>query len=115
MLRLGVVLLVAVAALAGSASADTPVLTATVGPAFNISLTDATGAKVSHLDPGTYVINVSDKSDEHNFDLTGPGVSKSTGVTDVVDAVWTVTFTNGTYRYLCDVHSTIMKGSFTVG
>ena len=27
---------------------------------------------------------------------------------------WTVTLTDGTYTYVCDVHST-MKGSFTVG
>jgi plastocyanin len=115
MLRLGVVVLVVVAALAGSASAADPVLTATVGPAFNISLNDASGAKVTHLDPGTYTINVDDESDMHNFDLTGPGVDKSTGVTDVGKQTWTVTFTNGTYKYVCDVHVTIMKGSFTVG
>ena len=51
----------------------------------------------------------------HNFDLTGPGVSKSTEVTEVGEQDWTVTFTDGTYRYVCDVHATSMKGSFTVG
>src|SRR4051812_22091456 len=115
MLRLGVSLLVLFAVLAGPAAADDPVLDATVGPAFNISLNDSTGAKVTHLDPGSYTIRVDDESDMHNFALSGPGVSKSTGVTDVGKDTWTVTFTNGTYKYVCDVHSTIMKGSFTVG
>jgi plastocyanin len=70
---------------------------------------------VTHLDPGTYAIHVVDQSDMHNFDLTGPGVSKSTEVTEVGEQDWTVTFTDGTYRYVCDVHATTMKGSFTVG
>ena len=82
---------------------------------FNISLTDSTGAKVTHLDPGSYTVQVSDLSDMHNFDLTGPGVSKSTGVTDIGSQTWDVTFTNGTYKFQCDIHPTTMKGSFTVG
>jgi plastocyanin len=121
MSRYGVVLLllavVVVAALGGPAAADNPVLLAKVGEAdsFNISLTDATGAKVTHLDPGDYTIEVSDLSDIHNFDLTGPGVNKSTGVTDIGSQTWSVTFTNGTYKFQCDIHPTTMKGSFTVG
>jgi plastocyanin len=121
MSRYGVVLLliavVVVAALGGPAAADNPVLTAKVGEndSFAISLTDSTGAKVTHLDPGDYTIQVNDLSDMHNFDLTGPGVSKSTGVTDIGTQTWNVTFTNGTYKYLCDIHPTTMKGSFTVG
>ena len=39
--------------------------------------------RVTHLDPGTYAIHVVDQSDMHNFDLTGPGVSKSTEVAEV--------------------------------
>lgn len=121
MLRLGVSLLVVAAAvvavLGGPAAADNPVLLAAVGEndSFKISLTDASGATVTHLDPGTYTIHVNDMSDMHNFDLTGPGVSKSTGVTDVGKQDWTVTFTNGTYKFVCDIHPTTMKGSFTVG
>jgi len=116
MVRLGVpALILAVAALAGPAAADTPTLQASVGPGFTISLKDASGALVKHLDPGEYTIRVDDQSDMHNFDLTGPGVSKSTGVTDVGTADWQVTFTNGTYAYVCDVHATTMHGSFTVG
>ena len=116
MRHIGVFLMVAVfAVLAGPAAADNPELQASVGPGFTISLKDASGAKVTHLDPGTYAIHVVDQSDMHNFDLTGPGVSKSTEVTEVGEQDWTVTFTDGTYRYVCDVHATSMKGSFTVG
>jgi len=121
MSRYGVVLfllaVVAVAALGGPAAADNPVLIAKVGEndSFNISLTDATGAKVTHLDPGDYTIQVSDLSDMHNFDLTGPGVSKSTGVSDIGSQTWNVTFTDGTYKFQCDIHPTTMKGTFTVG
>ena len=116
MRQIGVVLMVAaLAVLAGPAAADNQQLQASVGPGFTISLKDASGAKVTHLDPGTYAIHVVDQSDMHNFDLTGPGVSKSTEVTEVGEQDWTVTFTDGTYRYVCDVHATTMKGSFTVG
>lgn len=116
MRHIGVFLMVvAITVLAGPAAADNPQLQASVGPGFTISLKDASGAKVTHLDPGTYAIHVVDQSDMHNFDLTGPGVSKSTEVTEVGEQDWTVTFTDGTYRYVCDVHATSMKGSFTVG
>ena len=54
-------------------------LIATVGPSFNITLTQG-GAKVLKLKAGTYVITVSDKSAAHDFHLSGPGVSKTTTV-----------------------------------
>src|SRR3954452_3443692 len=120
MSRYGVVLLLlaaVVAALGGPNAGDNPELEARVGEndSFAITLTDATGAKVTHLDPGDYTIYVNDLPDMHNFDLTGPGVSKSTGVTDIGEQTWNVTFTNGTYKFVCDVHATTMKGQFTVG
>ena len=43
----------------GSAAAN-PTLQATVGPGFNITLKDANGVNVRHLDPGTYDIHVVD-------------------------------------------------------
>ena len=121
MSRYGVflLLLVCVAALVGPAAADNQaqVLKADVGlnDGFAITLTDAGGAKVTHLEPGDYTIEVDDHSDMHNFDLTAPGVSKSTGVSDIGQETWNVTFTNGTYKFVCDVHATTMKGQFTVG
>lgn len=96
-----------------SRSAQTE-LQATVGPGFNISLTNAEG-RVTHLDAGSYTIKVSDQSPEHNFHLTGPGVDQATDVDATGATTWNITLTDGTYRYLCDAHPTQMKGSFTVG
>ena len=87
----------------------------TVGPEFSISLVDAQGNDVSKLDPGTYVIQVKDLSDFHNFHLFGTGVNESTGIGATGDVTWTVTFTDGTYRFVCDAHPTSMIGRFTVG
>ena len=84
------------------------------GNNFVISLTDSTGAKVTHLDPGAYTITVRDYATLHNFDLSGPGVSQATDVEGTGNTTWNVTFKDGTYRFVCDVHAT-MHGSFTVG
>src|SRR5262245_16134311 len=101
MLRLGIMFAVAVAVLAGGASADTAApLQANVGPTFTISLRDAAGNGVSQLDPGTYTIHVVDQSYMHNFHLTGPGVDKTTDVDGVGEEDWTVTLTSGTYTYI---------------
>jgi hypothetical protein len=99
------------------ARADNPKLVAMVGrnDSFSISLQDASGRAVTSLDPGTYDIEVHDLSEEHNFHLTGPGVDQATAIASVQDAVWTVTFVNGTYRFQCDAHSSTMRGRFTVG
>lgn len=90
-------------------------LVATVGPAFTIVLRDASGARVTRLDPGTYDIEVQDLSAEHNFHLSGPGVNRATEIGDTGTVTWTVTFQDGTYRYVCDPHLGTMNGSFTVG
>jgi hypothetical protein len=100
---------------AGPTAADNGQLTGNVGPGYSISLKDSTGAAVTHLDPGTYTLVVHDQSDIHNFDLTGPGVSARTDIDFVGDKTFTVTFTDGTYTFVCDAHLATMKGSFTVG
>ncbi len=104
----------------GARGAVTQPLIATVGSAtspdaFQISLTDSTGAKVTHLDPGPSTITVRDFSTLHDFHLTGPGVDQSTDVETTGQTTWNVTFTDGTYRFLCDAHPTLMRGSFTSG
>jgi len=104
----------------GARVAVTQPLLATVGSptspdAFEISLTDSTGAKVTHVDPGQYAINVHDYSTLHDFHLTGPGVDQATAIETASTATWNVTFTDGTYRYSCDAHPTSMRGSFTSG
>jgi plastocyanin len=90
-------------------------LVATVGPGFTIVLRDASGARVTRLDPGTYEIEVQDLSNEHNFRLMGPGVNRATEVEDTGTVTWTVTLQDGTYRYWCDPHVGMMNGTFTVG
>ncbi len=102
---------------AGAARSDNPVLTGDVGQndAFTITLTDASGAAVKHLDPGTYTLVLHDHSTFHNFDLSGPGVAVTTDVAAVEDKTFTITLTDGTYFFQCDPHSSQMKGTFTVG
>ena len=48
-------------------------LTGTVGPGFTITLKRFNKPLVRLLRPGRYSITVSDKSNIHNFHLTGPG------------------------------------------
>ena len=109
-----VVLAALVAALAvPSAWASTPTLTGTVGPGFTITLKQGT-AKVSKLKAGKYVFKIADKSNIHNFHLKGPGVDKKTGVGATGNVTWTVTLKAGKYTFVCDPHSSFMKGSFTV-
>jgi hypothetical protein len=88
-------------------------LVATDGPGFTITLKKA-GVSVKTLKAGTYTITVQDKSNIHNFHLTGPGVNKKTSVPAKGTFTWKVTLKKGTYKYVCDPHLTIMKGSFRV-
>ena len=113
-------LLVAAAAVAAfvqpgrSAPAQTTELRGIVGPGFTIVLNNASGERVSSLAPGTYTLVVDDRSDEHNFHLTGPGVDVRTEVGFVGTRTFTITVTDGTYTYVCDPHATSMKGGFKV-
>jgi hypothetical protein len=112
LLALAAVLVPGSARPAGTATA----LTGTVGPAFSISLKDASGTRVTQLDPGDYTITVSDLSDLHNFHLFGPGsVDQSTSVDTTGTVTWNVTLVDGVYTYRCDAHPTQMKGTFRVG
>ena len=111
--------LVALAALVAvmavpAALAGTPTLNGTVGPGFTITLTKA-GKKVTKLKAGTYVLKIADKSDIHNFHLTGPGVNKTTPVGGKGTFTWKLKLKKGTYKFVCDPHASFMKGSFKVG
>jgi hypothetical protein len=102
--------------LPGSGHAADPVLLAKVGPGFSISMTNASGVKVSRVAPGSYSIQVSDLSAEHSFHLLGPGgVDMATDIAAVESKTWSVTLVNGSYRFLCDAHPTTMKGTLAVG
>ena len=115
--RIRIVLLAALVALVVAAAAPgatkSPVLVGTVGPGFTITLTQG-GKKVTALKAGVYTFKIADKSNIHNFHLTGPGVNKKTAVAFVGNQTWTITLKKGTYKYVCDPHAPIMKGSFKV-
>jgi hypothetical protein len=122
--RLRILLLVASAfglfALPAVASAQTPTLRGHVGTASSpdslaIGLTRADGSPLGQLDPGTYTIVIEDYSTIHNFHLLGPGVDMATGVEQTGTVTWTVTLSDGTYRFRCDVHPVEMQGSFRIG
>jgi plastocyanin len=93
----------------------TPPLIATVSPNYTISLKSSSGALVRKLAPGRYTIRVLDRSGDHDFHLAGPGVDEATTVVFKGTKTWKVTFKRGLYRYKCDPHEIIMKGSFRVG
>ena len=101
--------------LPGAGGAQETVLNGVVGPGFTIRLTDAAGNRVDRLNAGTYTVVVQDRSEDHNFHLVGPGVDQETEVGFVGTVTWTITVTNGTYRYVCDPHASTMRGSFAVG
>jgi plastocyanin len=112
--RLALVTLVAGAlVIVASASAATPTLTGTDGPGFTITLKKGS-TKVTSLKAGKYKIVIKDLSNIHNFHLKGRGVDKKTGVGAKGTFTWTVTLKKGTYKFICDPHAAIMKGSFKV-
>jgi len=114
-MSIALVLAAAVAALlAASASAGKPTrLVASVSDPFKISLT-LNGKKVTTLKAGSYSIKVEDTAADHDFHLTGPGINKATSISKKETTTWLVILKKGTYKYVCDPHSSFMKGSFTV-
>jgi Copper binding proteins, plastocyanin/azurin family len=99
--------------LSAPSQAALPKLTGTVGPGFTITLKKA-GKTFKTVKAGKYSITVSDKSNIHNFHLTGSGLNKQiTTVSFVGTKTITVTLVKGkTYKFVCDPHATVMKGSF---
>jgi plastocyanin len=91
-----------------SAAAQANTLTATDGPGFTITMSKKS------VKAGTYTITIKDRSNIHNFHLIGPGVNKKTTVAAVKTYTWKVTLKKGTYRFICDPHATIMKGTLKV-
>jgi plastocyanin len=108
-----VTLLAAALVVVASASAATPTLTGVDGPSFTITLKKGT-SKVTSLKAGKYKFVIKDLSNIHNFHLSGPGINKTTSVSATGTSTWTVTLKKGTYKYVCDPHAAIMKGSFKV-
>jgi Copper binding proteins, plastocyanin/azurin family len=97
----------------GTAAHAATTLSGTVGPGFTITLKKGS-SKVRSLRAGSYTIRITDRGTIHNFHLTGPGVNKRTSVPGTGTTTWHVRLRRGTYRYVCDPHAMMMKGSFTV-
>ena len=89
------------------ASAATPIFKGTDGPGFTITMAS------KPTKAGKISLVIADKSDIHNFHLTGPGVNVKTSVAAVGVKSFTVTLKKGTYKFICDPHP-FMKGSFTI-
>jgi hypothetical protein len=78
-----------------------------------IDVKDATGTRVTTIQPGSYTFEVADTERIHNFHLIGTAVR-----TPVDESVGLFTFLNvalaeGTYVYRCDVHPEVNR-SFAV-
>ena len=84
-----------------------------VGPGHTITVTIG-GKRVKTLKAGTkYRFVVSDRSEDHDFRLVGPGLSKvitSEGFVGTKTAL--VTLRKGTYRFFCAPHAEDMHGTF---
>ena len=107
---------VAALALGGIAWADGTQLEGSVGPSYVISLKDAAGARVTHLDPGSFQLRVTDLSDEHSFHLQGPGgVDAGTDVEGMGTKTFSIILVDGVYAFFCDAHPTRMHGQLAVG
>lgn len=84
-------------------------LAGSVGPGFEISVDKPAVAA------GTYALTVDDQASSHNFHLTGPGgVDVSTDVGGTGQETFSVELEPGTYTFVCDPHSSSMKGTLTV-
>jgi len=114
-LLIGALVAVAASLPGGATGASTATLVGVVGPSATISLKNADGTNVTHLDPGMYVVSVDDRAIDHNFHLFGPGVEQSTDVEGMGVTSWNVQFQDGTYTFRCDPHASTMRGTFTVG
>jgi len=90
------------------AAAATPTFNGTVGPGFTISMSK------KPTKAGKIKLVVDDKSSIHNFHLSGPGVNVKTSVSSTGKKTFTITLKKGTYKFICDPHSSTMKGSFKV-
>lgn len=75
-----------------------PTINGTVGPGFTLKI------EQDRVPAGKYRIVVRDRSDEHNFHLTGPGVDERTKVPFTGKKVWRLTLRQGTYHAECDPH-----------
>jgi hypothetical protein len=99
---------------AASPPEKTTTLTAIAGSDFALALVGSDFAPIDRLEAGTYTIRVDDRSPDHNFRVTGPGVSAGTTLERVGASELTVRLAGGTYSFFCDPHTQTMVGEFRV-
>ena len=81
---------------------------------FTITLTTEDGTAVTSLPAGDYTLEIVDKSDIHNFHLTGTGVDVMSEVGSQEDEDYPITLVAGSYHFQCDPHASQMNGDFEV-
>jgi hypothetical protein len=118
LLVLGIVVVVAAAALATTAfarHAATPTLVGTDGPGFTIDLKNA-GKKVATLKAGSYKFVIHDRATIHGWSLDGPnGFAKDLSPVPFMGTkTVTLKLKAGTYKFYCPAHEPTMFGHFTV-
>lgn len=101
-------------AAAGSSAAKPdrglPIIRGSVGPGFTISVSR------QQAPPGRYRLIVRDRGFMHNWHISGPGgVNRRTGVPFTGRREFTVRLRVGTYRIVCDPHSSQMRTRIVVG
>jgi plastocyanin len=89
-------------------AASTATINGTVGPGFTIKVSPKS------VKAGKYTFKIQDKSDIHNFHITGPGVNKKTSVSATGTTTWNLTLKKGTYTIVCDPHASSMKTTLKV-
>lgn len=98
----------------GGTTTGTKLIGSVASDAFTITLTTEDGAAVTSLPAGDYTLEIVDKTDIHNFHLTGEGVDVTSEVSGQEDENYDITLVAGSYHYQCDPHASSMNGDFEV-
>jgi hypothetical protein len=86
-----------------------PIIRGSVGPGFEIRVSR------HQAQPRRFTFIVRDRSSMHNWHIRGPGVDRSTTVPFTGRREWTIRLREGTYRIVCDPHSSTMRTRIVVG
>lgn len=82
--------------------------------AYAIGILDEQGAMITSVPAGDYSLTFVDRSQLHNFHLTGEGVDVATEVRGTDESTVEITLAEGSYEYVCDPHSGTMNGVLEV-
>ena len=86
-----------------------PIIRGSVGPGFTIRVSR------HRAQPGRYRLIIRDRSGMHNWHIRGRGVDRKTAVPFTGRRAFTVRLRAGTYRIVCDPHSSQMRTRIVVG